>query len=90
MKTLSKWSWLPIGSVVTLKGYPHKVMIYGRLPIRKYQDKIDDTFDYVGCNYPIGHISSAYNVFFCKSEIEEILFIGYKDSEEMELVISLG
>lgn len=54
-------------------------MIYGRLQIHMETQR---RFDYVGCLYPIGHISDQYNIFFDHTEISDILFRGYEPLEE--------
>lgn len=77
--------WLPIGSVVILKGYESKLMIYGRNQMRNGLEK----FDYVACHYPQGNISSNYNVFFDKDQIEKVLFKGFIDEEERILRLQL-
>ncbi|WP_232696644.1 DUF4176 domain-containing protein [Brevibacillus daliensis] len=73
---------LPIGSVVKLVGWDQKIMIYGRMQI---QANTEEIFDYVGCPHPHGNISKEYNVFFRQNQINEILFRGYEDEEELQL-----
>lgn len=77
-------SWLPIGTIVTLKGYEKKVMIYGRT-----QSSDGQYYDYVACPYPRGNISTHYNVFFNKSDIHKIIFLGYIDADEKMLALRL-
>ena len=72
--------YLPIGTVVTLVGGEKKIMIYGRKQIQSGTNK---KWDYVACLYPEGNISEKYTVFFNKTEIEKVYFVGYVDEEEI-------
>ena len=74
--------FLPIGTVITIYGLEQKVMIYGR---KQQQSKEKKIWDYVGCLYPYGNLSKDYNVFFDHIQIEEILFTGYENEEELSL-----
>ena len=51
---------LPIGSVVRFKNWEQLVMIYGR---KQMDSKTKEEWDYVACYYPIGNISTEYNLF---------------------------
>ena len=76
--------YLPIGSVVMLKEAKKAVMIIGYLPIpNEDQTKI---YDYSASLYPEGLISSNQNLVFNKEDIDKILFKGYVDDSEKELV----
>lgn len=79
-----KKDWLPIGTVVKVNGIEGVVMIYGRYPVRSYEGK-EELYDYVGCPYPIGTLSSETNIFFDKDVITEVVFIGYINEEEKNL-----
>jgi hypothetical protein len=72
--------YLPIGSVVVLKNGTKKLMIYGR---KQMQSGIKKIWDYVACLYPEGNLSEKYNVFFNHFEIDNVLFKGYEDDEEL-------
>ncbi|WPC41626.1 DUF4176 domain-containing protein [Clostridium sp. JS66] len=54
--------YLPIGSIVLLKGGQKKLMIYGRKQIDSGTKK---EWDYVACIYPEGNIDLKYNYLFC-------------------------
>ena len=73
--------YLPIGSVVLLKNGSKKVMIYGRkqLAVENGQE-----FDYVACLYPEGNINDDYTFLFNNENIEQIVFKGFSDEEEVE------
>lgn len=72
--------FLPIGTVVLLKGGKKRAMITGFCSIaQENQEKI---FDYSGCVYPEGYLSSNQVCLFDHDQIEKIFFVGYEDEEE--------
>ena len=74
--------YLPIGTVVLLKGADKRVMITGFACESSNQK--GQTFDYSGCLYPEGIINSNQNMLFNHNQIETIYFIGYNDEEERQ------
>lgn len=79
--------YLPIGTVVMLKGGQKRVMITGfRALATEAPDKetINKIWDYSGCVYPEGLMSSDEILVFNHDQIEEIYHLGYKDEEEKE------
>ena len=72
--------FLPIGSIVLLKKSKKKVMVTGFLC--KEQDKDSSLYDYIGCAFPEGIISSEMNLLFNNDDIDSVIFEGYKDEEE--------
>lgn len=75
-----KEKFLPLGSVVLLKNATKRLMITGFYV--KADEKDEKTYDYVGCLYPEGVISSKENCVFNHEQIDKIFFIGYSDNEE--------
>lgn len=73
--------YLPLGSVVLLRGGEKRVMIYGR---RQEQLDTGDLFDYVACLYPEGNLDERYMYLFNHEDIAQVFFIGFQDSEELE------
>ena len=71
--------YLPIGSVVMLKGGNKRVMICGRVQTRVEDNTI---FDYTACLYPEGYIDSQSMYLFNNEDIETIYYIGMQDVEE--------
>lgn len=69
--------YLPIGSIVKMKGSKQKVMVTGLQSIRATEP--NRVYDYIGVIYPMGYLSSAYQVLFDNEEIEETVFVGYSD-----------
>jgi len=73
---------LPIGSVVKLKKVRKLVMVYGREQLQTSSNKM---YDYVSVPYPEGNISEDYNLFFNHDMIEEVLYLGYENEEELAI-----
>ena len=76
-------NFLPIGSVVKLKGGQKRLMITGFLQVEQEENK-KNVWDYSGCLYPEGMITSENNYVFNHSQIEDIYFTGLVDEEEEE------
>lgn len=79
--------FLPIGSVVILSGGTKKIMITGFCSI----SEMDRTqvYDYSGCVYPEGYLSSNQICLFNHNQIEKVFFTGYDSEEEREFKKSL-
>lgn len=73
-------NYLPIGSVVLLKGATKRVMIFGRIQVAE-EDKV---FDYSGCLFPEGYMGSDKIYLFNNEDIEMIYFLGMQDEEELK------
>lgn len=73
--------FLPLGSVILLKGAPNRLMICGRLQREVASQAL---FDYCGVLYPQGMISSSSVYMFNHEDIERVFFLGMQDSEEFE------
>lgn len=71
---------LPIGSVVLLNGGSRRLMICGRIQANTEKNII---YDYSGCLFPQGIISSDDMYFFNAEDIKTIFFIGCQDMEEL-------
>ena len=77
-----KKEYLPIGSVVLLKGAIKRIMITGFYVKENLgQEK---TFDYVGVLYPEGLVQSDKNLVFNDDQIEKVYFEGFRDIEEQK------
>ena len=76
---MEKVDYLPLGSVVLVRGEKRKFMIVGRgllvnlKGMRRY-------FDYGGCLYPEGMIGDSM-VYFNHADIETVFAKGYADKE---------
>ena len=74
--------YLPIGTVVMLKWGKKRAMIIGFC----CSDNKDTTkvYDYSGCLYPEGTISSDKVLLFNHDQIDKIYHLGLVDEEEKE------
>lgn len=75
-------NYLPIGSVVTIKGGSQPIMIYGR---KQINEKNNTQWDYVACMYPEGNLGDNYNVFFDNEDIDKLFFTGFKTAIDAEM-----
>ncbi len=75
--------FLPIGSVVLLKGGTKKAMVTGFCSVVA-EDKTK-MYDYTGCVYPEGYIDFNQICLFDHEQIEKVFHYGYVDEEEIEL-----
>ena len=74
--------YLPIGRVVMLKNGKKRAMITGFCSISG--DDKTKVFDYSGCLYPEGFISSNQTLLFNHEQIEKIYYLGLIDEEEKQ------
>lgn len=74
--------YLPIGTVVMLKGGSKRVMISGFGAIGDTTG--DKIWDYSGCMYPEGFMSSDEICLFDHAQIDKIYYLGLIDEEEEE------
>ena len=72
--------FLPIGTVVMLKGGTKRVMITGFCSIEG--NNMNKMWDYSGCMYPEGFLSSKQTCLFNHEQIEKIYDLGLADDEE--------
>ena len=79
---MNREKYLPIGSVVILKEAKKRVMVIGFMVSSK--ETGDKVFDYMGCLYPEGVLSSDQTLVFNHEQISEIYYMGYSDKEEKE------
>ena len=77
--------FLPIGSVVSLKGAKTRIMIIGYKPIPKLQTEKSE-YDYSACIFPCGVFDSDKMLAFNHEQIEFVYYYGLKD-EESELFV---
>ena len=74
--------YLPLGTVVLLEGGTKRVMITGFATASS--DDPDLIYDYVGCMYPQGFITSNQTVLFYHDQIQKIYHFGLIDPEWVE------
>lgn len=73
--------YLPIGTVVLLKGAKKRMMITG---YGLQSDGTGKIYDYSSCLYPEGVISLQNSFAFDHDQIEHIFFIGFADEEQKD------
>jgi len=78
--------FLPIGTVVMLKGGTKRVMITGFCAFANEEKKNTERkiWDYSGCLYPEGFISSDQVCLFDHKQIEELYHLGLCEDEDSE------
>ena len=80
--------YLPIGSVVLLKGGRKRAMITGFCSVAaENQGKV---YDYSGCVYPEGYLSSNQVCLFDHDQIDKVFFVGFEDEEEKTFKVKLN
>lgn len=80
-------TFLPVGSVVLLKNATKKIMITGFCSLSpEHQGKL---FDYTGCLYPEGLLSSDQICLFDHDQIGEVFYKGFENEEEKEFKTKL-
>ena len=78
--------YLPLGSVVLLKGGEKRVMIYGR---RQAANTDGTVWDYAACLFPEGNVDDDHIYLFNHTEIERVFFLGLQDQEELSYQLTL-
>ena len=86
IKTLKKY--LPIGTIVKLKTGKRKVMITGFCLYDR--DAAHTLYDYCGCAYPEGMLSTNEVNLFNHGDIEKVFHLGVSDEEEKKFKVNLG
>lgn len=74
--------YLPIGTVVMLKGGKKRTMITG-FCITPAENK-EKVYDYCGCLYPEGVIKSNQVLLFDHEQIDNVYHLGLIDEEEQQ------
>ena len=72
--------YLPLGSVVLLKGAKHCISIIGFCLVLKNQN--NKQYDYVGVPYPEGFLGLNSVMYFNHSGIDKIISVGFSNEEE--------
>ncbi len=73
--------FLPIGTVVSLKGANKKLMITGFCMYNKENN--NQMYDYCGCLFPEGIINTEKISLFNHEQIERIYYLGLQNDEEI-------
>ena len=78
--------YLPVGTVVRLKGAEKRLMIIGFC----VNTDTKENWDYSGCLYPEGLLSSDQIAVFDHSQISDVYYTGLVDEEEKEFKKNLN
>ena len=81
-------NFLPLGSVVLLKGGTKKIMINGYCMVTA--DKPDKRFDYRGCPFPEGILDDKGVALFDHDQISEVCFEGFKNYDSIDFLDRLS
>lgn len=79
--------FLPIGTVVMLNGGTKRLMITGFCMYDK--GNRNKLYDYCGCLYPEGMVSSDQTALFDHEQISKVYYIGLQDEEEKKFMVQL-
>lgn len=81
--------YLPVGSVVLLKGATKKAVIMGIMQTLLGENKEVVEHDYIGVMYPEGFMGSDTMFLFDHDAITDVIFRGYENPERDELIEKL-
>lgn len=83
--------YLPIGTVVILKGAVKKLMIVGYAQEAQTEDEQGNKkiWDYAAILYPEGYLSSDQFFLFDTNQIDKVFYMGYVDDEQKEFMQNL-
>lgn len=84
----NKIEYLPLGSVVLLKGATKKLIIVARGLQINYNGKVQ-FFDYGGAQYPDG-IMGDQLAYFNHDGISKVVFKGYSDEDDENVVENIN
>lgn len=78
--------FLPIGTVVMLKGGTKRVMISGFCAFETGEENEGERklWDYSGCLYPEGFLTSEQTCLFDHNQIQEIYHLGLSEDDDDE------
>ncbi len=85
---MKRTEYLPLGSILLLKGGTQKLMIVGRGLNIKKDDRIY-FFDYAGVAYPEGLMGDEV-AYFNHENISKLIFKGYSDIEDENVVDNIN
>ena len=87
MENEIKEKYLPVGTVVLLKGGKKRIMITGFCA--SSNDEKEKIYDYSGCLFPEGIVSSNQTFLFDHNQIDKVYHMGLEDDEEKEFKVGL-
>ena len=81
--------YLPIGSVVLLKGAIRKAMIIGIIQSTKGEDGVIKEHDYIAVMFPEGFLNTETMFMFNHDQINDVVYRGYENPERAEFLKKL-
>lgn len=81
--------YLPIGSVVLLKGAIRKAMIIGIIQSSKGEDGVIKEHDYIAVMFPEGFLNTETMFMFNHDQINDVVYRGYENPERAEFLKKL-
>lgn len=81
--------FLPLGSVVRLRGSQKTMMVIGRALVMTKDDGSKEYYDYSFCLYPEGLIGDAV-VYSNHDCIDEVLFEGYRNDDDAKALTEIA
>lgn len=81
--------YLPIGSVVLLKGAIKKSMIIGIIQSTKEDDETIKEHDYIAVMFPEGFLNTETMFMFNHDQITDVIYRGYENPERTEFLQKL-
>ncbi|MGN0034376.1 MAG: DUF4176 domain-containing protein [Coriobacteriales bacterium] len=79
--------YLPLGSIVNVRGNTKKLMVISRAVTIPEQEE-RHYYDYGGCLYPEGLMGDTV-VYFNHDAVQKVYFTGYTDDEDKEVVSAI-
>lgn len=81
--------YLPLGSVVTLKGNAKAMMVVARALVVNEEQGGQAYYDYGLCLYPEGLIGDAV-VYSNHDCVDDVIFQGFRDEEDAKLMATIA
>lgn len=81
--------YLPIGSVVLLRGGIKKAMIIGIIQSTQEADGLIKEHDYIGVMFPEGFLNAETMFMFDHNQITDVVYRGYENPERKEFLEAL-
>lgn len=85
---MEKVNYLPLGSLVIVKGGFRKTLVIARGLMTNIGDE-QSFFDYGGCMYPEGLVGDQV-MYFNNEDIDQVVFEGYHDDENNIIVKNIN
>lgn len=73
--------WLPLGSIVMLRGERLPRMVVARM-VGDAREGVPH--EYAGCLYPLGDVDDEHRRYFDGDDVESVAFLGYKGAAEVD------